>query len=51
MYDLLKKRIQRESYTDKESMQVMLDKYYFAHRITDKEYEELAELLLAAKKA
>ena len=28
----------------------MLDKYYFANRITDKEYEELTKLLTVATK-
>lgn len=51
MYSLLKKRIEAETYDDKESMQVMLDKYYFANRITAENYEELTELLKKAAKA
>lgn len=45
MYSLLKSRIIRKTYTTKEDMQVMLDRYYFANRITGEEYDELAKLL------
>lgn len=45
VYVLLKKRIERKTYSDKESMQVMLDKYYFAGRINGEQYDELTELL------
>ena len=39
IYPLLKKRIQRESYSNKEDMQQMLDTYYFVGRITDEQYK------------
>ena len=45
MYDLLKKRIIRNTYTSKEDMQEMLDIYYFAGRIKAEQYEELTLLL------
>lgn len=45
MYELLKKRIERKTYNSKEEMQTMLDKYYFARRITSAEYDELTKLL------
>lgn len=45
VYRLLKNRIERKTYTDPEAMQIMLDKYYFAHRITGDQYDELTELL------
>ena len=45
MYDLLKKRIIRNTYTSKEDMQEMLDVYYFAGRIKAEQYEELTSLL------
>ena len=45
MYDLLKKRIIRNTYTSKEDMQEMLDIYYFAGRIKAGQYEELTLLL------
>lgn len=46
IYELLKKKITRNAYSTKESMQVMLDVYYFSKRITEIEYEELTELLV-----
>ena len=46
IYELLKKKITRNAYSTKESMQVMLDVYYFSKRITETEYEELTELLV-----
>lgn len=45
MYDLLKKRIIRNTYTSKEEMQTMLDLYYFKGRITAEQYDELSNLL------
>ena len=45
MYDLLKRKIERQSYKSKEDMQIMLDTYYFAERITTEEYRELTTLL------
>lgn len=45
VYTLLKNRIIRQTYTSKEEMQVMLDKYYFANRITGDQYDELTTLL------
>lgn len=45
MYNLLKRKIERQSYKTKEDMQVMLDTYYFAERITTEEYRELTTLL------
>lgn len=50
IYPLLKKRIQRESYPNKESMQQMLDTYYFVGRITDEQYRELTDMLATAEK-
>ena len=46
IYELLKKKITRNAYSTRESMQVMLDVYYFSERITETEYEELIELLV-----
>ena len=46
IYELLKKKITRNAYSTRESMQVMLDVYYFSERITKTEYEELTELLV-----
>ena len=46
IYELLKKKITRNAYSTRESMQVMLDVYYFSERITETEYEELTELLV-----
>ena len=46
IYELLKKKITRNAYSTRESMQVMLDVYYFSKRITETEYEELTELLV-----
>lgn len=46
IYELLKKKITRNAYSTRESMQVMLDVYYFSKRITKTEYEELTELLV-----
>lgn len=51
IYPLLKKRIQRESYPNKEVMQQMLDTYYFVGRITDEQYRELSDMLAQATKA
>ena len=51
IYPLLKKRIQRESYPNKEVMQQMLDTYYFVGRITDEQYRELSGMLEQATKA
>lgn len=45
IYELLKKRITRKTYTSKEEMKEMLDVYYFAGRITSAQYEELIALL------
>lgn len=45
VYSLLKKRIERQTYTSKEEMQVMLDLYYFNNRITADQYDELTKLL------
>lgn len=50
IYPLLKKRIQRESYSSKEDMQQMLDTYYFVGRITDVQYKELSDMLTTAEK-
>ena len=50
IYPLLKKRIQRESYPNKESMQQMLDTYYFVGRITNEQYKELSDMLVTAEK-
>lgn len=46
IYELLKKKITRNAYSTRESMQVMLDVYYFSERITETEYEELTKLLV-----
>ena len=46
IYELLNKKITRNAYSTRESMQVMLDVYYFSKRITETEYEELTELLV-----
>lgn len=51
IYPLLKKRIERETYPSKESMQQMLDTYYFVGRITDEQYRELSDMLAQATKA
>ncbi len=45
VYPLLKKRIERKTYTSEEDMQVMLDTYYFANRITTEQYQELTAML------
>lgn len=50
VYSLLKKRIERQTYTSKEDMQVMLDLYYFNNRITADQYDELTKLLLEQEK-
>lgn len=50
MYDLLKKRIIRNTYTSKNDMQVMLDTYYYVGRITTEQYNELTLLLAEQSK-
>ena len=45
MYVLLKRKIERGNYANKEEMQTMLDIYYFNNRITAEQYEELTLLL------
>lgn len=47
VYTLLKRRIERQSYTSKEDMQEMLDLYFFANRIAPEQYEELTNMLSA----
>ena len=45
VYTLLKKRIENKTYTDVEEMQVMLDLYFFKHRINESQYNELTDML------
>lgn len=45
MYTLLKRRIEKKTYTSKEEMKGMLYIYNLARKITDEQYEDLMKLL------